>query len=162
MYLVNVLVILFQSLQSTVNVCNFGKGGSRVHKIHRLLAWMIFLLIFHFLFLLLLMMFYFAGLPLSHPNGYVCPGVLGLFSEDSSESEAVCKGDETKCINIVGYRKERCNSYIYFLLSAAASQARDDATRGGIHTGGNSEPLPLHCKTEMGPQIEPSSFCNLW
>jgi len=47
------------------------------------------------------------GLPLSHKNGLFCPGALGIFTDDSTEHEAECRGSETKCINLVGLKHER-------------------------------------------------------
>nr|ABV91333.1 gamma-phospholipase A2 inhibitor [Bothrops jararacussu] len=63
----------------------------------------------------------FPGLPLSRPNGYYCPGALGLFTEDSTEYEAICHGTETKCIDIVGHRYENFPGDITYNLKGCVS-----------------------------------------
>ncbi|XP_034293834.1 phospholipase A2 inhibitor gamma subunit A [Pantherophis guttatus] len=88
----------------------------------------------------------FPGLPLSHPNGYVCPGVLGLFSEDSSESEAACKGDETKCINIVGYRKERFPGDIAYNIKGCVSSCPDLKLSNRTHEERRNDLIKVECR----------------
>uniref|UniRef100_I6PG79 Phospholipase A2 inhibitor gamma subunit A1 n=1 Tax=Trimerodytes annularis TaxID=2678873 RepID=PLGA1_TRIAE len=88
----------------------------------------------------------FPGLPLSYPNGYVCPGVLrGLFS-DSSESEAACKGDETKCITIVGYRKERFLGDIAYNIKGCVSSCPELILSNRTHEERRNELIKVECR----------------
>ncbi|XP_032083329.1 phospholipase A2 inhibitor subunit gamma A-like [Thamnophis elegans] len=87
----------------------------------------------------------FPGLPFSHPNGYYCPGVLGLFSEDSSEYKAICKGTETKCINLVGYRKERYPGDIAYNIKGCTSSCPELTLSNRTHEERRNELIKVEC-----------------
>ncbi|XP_070620777.1 phospholipase A2 inhibitor gamma subunit A-like [Erythrolamprus reginae] len=95
-----------------------------------------------------------AGLPLAHPNGYYCPGVFGLFSVDSSEHEAICKGTETKCINIVGYRKERFPTDIAYNIKGCVSSCPELSLSNRTHEERRNDVTKVECTEAV--KITPS------
>nr|P0DQX3.1 RecName: Full=Phospholipase A2 inhibitor gamma subunit A2; AltName: Full=PLI-gamma A2; AltName: Full=gamma-PLI A2 [Trimerodytes annularis] len=87
----------------------------------------------------------FPGLPFSQLNGYSCPGVLGLFSEDSSEHEALCRGTETKCIEIVGYRKERFPGDIAYNIKGCTSSCPVLRLSNRTHEANRNDLIKVAC-----------------
>nr|AAF23778.1 phospholipase A2 inhibitor alpha subunit isoform NAI-1A [Notechis ater] len=87
----------------------------------------------------------FPGLPLSFPNGYHCPGILGLFSVDSSEHEAICRGSETKCIKIAGFRRERYPIDIAYNIKGCTSSCPELRLSNRTHEEHRNDLIKVEC-----------------
>nr|Q7LZI1.1 RecName: Full=Phospholipase A2 inhibitor 31 kDa subunit; AltName: Full=gamma-PLI [Naja kaouthia]AAB32582.1 phospholipase A2 31 kda subunit, PLA2 31 kda subunit=urokinase-type plasminogen activator receptor homolog [Naja naja kaouthia=Thailand cobras, blood, Peptide, 188 aa] [Naja kaouthia] len=96
----------------------------------------------------------FSGHCASHPNGYYCPGIFGLFSLDSSANEAVCKGTETKCINIAGYRKEMYPGDIAYNIKGCISSCPELSLSNRTHEVDRNELIKVECTDAV--KIPPS------
>ncbi|KAM3829298.1 phospholipase A2 inhibitor gamma subunit A-like, partial [Vipera latastei] len=88
----------------------------------------------------------FPGLPLSQPNDYYCPGALGLFTEDSTEYTAICRGTENKCINIVGHRYENFPGDIAYNIKGCVSSCPLLSLRNSTHEANRNYLQKVECK----------------
>ncbi|KAM6428677.1 phospholipase A2 inhibitor PIP [Liasis olivaceus] len=89
------------------------------------------------------------GLPLSLQNGLYCPGAFGIFTDDSTEHEVKCRGTETMCLDLVGYRQENFAGNITYNIKGCVSSCPLVTLSERGHEGRKNDLKKIECREAL-------------